>query len=190
MVKDDFNTRPPRGRWPFTRMWMFGNMMESAFEELSKKVTKDLVRERTLPSGAVVKELGPFVYGYSMTVGPDGKARIREFGNVKAETQKGQPKLDLKEKREPLVDVLTTDDEVKIIVELPGVSKDDIKLTGTEDSLAVSVDTTERKYYKKLGLPAKADPKTAESKYINGVLEITIKKLEKEQPKGKTIKID
>jgi hypothetical protein len=27
--------------------------------------------------------MGPFVYGYSMTIGPDGKPRVREFGNVR-----------------------------------------------------------------------------------------------------------
>jgi HSP20 family protein len=196
MVEDDYSTRPPRRLWPFTRMWMFENMenvfrqMENELEELSRKVSKDLMRERTLPSGAVVKEMGPFVYGYSMTVGPDGKPRIREFGNVKPETRMGRPKLDLKEKREPLVDVLRTDGEVQVIIELPGVSKDDIKLRGTEDSLTVSVDTLERKYYKELELPLKVDPKTAESKYINGVLEIIIKRLEKESPEGEPIKID
>jgi len=26
--------------------------------------------------------MGPFVYGYSMTMGPDGKPIVREFGNV------------------------------------------------------------------------------------------------------------
>ena len=37
-----------------------------------------------LPEGAKVREIGPFVYGYSMTIGPDGKPRVKEFGNVKS----------------------------------------------------------------------------------------------------------
>jgi HSP20 family protein len=201
MVKDDYWTRPHVRMWPFTRRWMFGNMenlfremedlMASEFKGLAEKVSKDLVRERTLPSGAIVKEMGPFVYGYSMTVGPDGKPRIREFGNIKPETRMGRPNLDIKDKREPLADVLTTDDDVQVIIELPGVAKDDIKLRGTEESITVSVDTAERRYYKKLELPVKTDPKTAKSRYTNGVLEITIKKLEKEEaPEGEPIKID
>ena len=36
-----------------------------------------------LKEGGKVREVGPIVYGYSMTIGPDGKPRIREFGNVK-----------------------------------------------------------------------------------------------------------
>jgi HSP20 family protein len=30
-----------------------------------------------------VKEFGPLVYGYSMTIGQDGKPLMKEFGNVK-----------------------------------------------------------------------------------------------------------
>jgi hypothetical protein len=29
------------------------------------------------------------VYGYSMTIGPDGKPKVREFGNVKSPFQGG-----------------------------------------------------------------------------------------------------
>ena len=190
-----------RSWWPFDRRWMFGNvedifsemedLMSSEFKELSEKAPEDLVREYTTPNGAKVKEWGPFVYGYSMTVGPDGKPQIREFGNVKAMRGMGRPQLDVKEGREPLTDVMTTDGEVKVIVELPGVAKSDIKLRGTEKSLTVSVDAEKRNYYKKLELPVKVDPKSAKSKYMNGVLEVTIKQSEKEkEPEGEEIKIE
>jgi HSP20 family protein len=163
--------------------------MAKEFGELSEKAPEDLVRERTLPSGAKVKEWGPFVYGYSMTVGPEGKPQIREFGNIKPGRQMGRPRLDVKEKREPLADVISTNGEIQVIVELPGVAKEDIKLHGTEDTITVSVETPKRKYYKKLELPDKIDATTAKSKYINGVLEVTVKKLKKEA-KGRSIKID
>jgi HSP20 family protein len=32
--------------------------------------------------GVKVREIGPLVYGYSATIGPDGKPNVREFGNV------------------------------------------------------------------------------------------------------------
>ena len=139
-----------RRRWPF-----FGSdlldidetfremqeMITKEFEELSKRAPKDLLRERTLPDGTKIKSWGPFVYGYSVTVGPDGKPKVREFGNVKTETRMGKPYIDVKEKREPLADVMTEDDEIRVIVELPGVEKKDIKLSGTETKLTISVDT-------------------------------------------------
>lgn len=191
-------------RWSKRRSLFFGSgpwdidetfremeeMMAKEFEELSKRAPKDLIRERTLPDGTKVKSWGPFVYGYSVTVGPDGKPKVREFGNFKAETRMGKPYMDIKEKREPLADVMTTDSEVKVIVELPGVEKKDIKLSGTEDKLTISVDTAERKYFKEVDLPAKVDPKKATSNYKNGVLDITIPKTKEEKPKGETINIE
>jgi HSP20 family protein len=165
-------------------------MMAKEFEELSKRAPKDLLRERTLPDGTKVKSWGPFVYGYSVTVGPDGKPKVREFGNVKPETRQGRPYIDVKEKREPLADVMTEDDEIRVIVELPGVEKNDIKLSGTETMLTISVDTAERKYFKEVELPTKVEIKKATSKYKNGVLDITIPKKKEEKPKGETINIE
>src|SRR6478672_6481609 len=57
---------------------------ENAFKDIETKAPKDLVREYETPGGGKVKEFGPFVYGYSMTIGPDGKPKVREFGNVKS----------------------------------------------------------------------------------------------------------
>jgi len=53
--------------------------MEREFEDIEKRIPKDLIREYTTLQGGKVREVGPMVYGYSMTVGPDGKPKIREF---------------------------------------------------------------------------------------------------------------
>ena len=193
-------------RTPYFREWLFGDMdetirdieemMEKEFKEFTTRLPKDFVRERKLPDGSKVKEWGPFVYGYSMTIGPDGKPQIREFGNVKPSLKPEpfglkRPSLDIKEEREPLVDVMTTNNEVKVIAELPGVEKNDVKLHGTEKTLTISVDTPERKYYKEVELPVSVNPKTAKSAYKNGVLEVTLTKTKEEKkPRGEPIKIE
>jgi HSP20 family protein len=186
-------------RWPFfgSDPWNMDEtfremqeMMAKEFEELSKRAPKDLEHEQTLPDGSKVKSWGPFVYGYSVTVGPDGKPKVREFGNFKTETREGKPYIDVKEKREPLADVMTEDGEVRVIIELPGVEKKDIKLSGTEDKLTISVETPDRKYFKEVELPAKVDIKKATSKYKNGVLDVTIPKKKEEKPEGEPINIE
>jgi HSP20 family protein len=162
-------------------------MMEEELKTFTSRVPKDYVKERKLPDGSTVRELGPFVYGYSVKVGPDGKPEIHEFGNVKPSRQGPQ----VKEEREPLVDVIETNGEIHIVVELPGVDKKDIKLTATEDKLSISVDIPQRKYYKEVELPAKVKVKEAKTQYKNGVLEITIPKIKEEKkPKGERISID
>ncbi|HDQ06743.1 MAG TPA: Hsp20/alpha crystallin family protein, partial [Candidatus Bathyarchaeota archaeon] len=137
-----------------------------------------------------------FVYGYSMTIGPDGKPKIREFGNVKPSMDPekcgiNRPCLDVKGEREPLVDIIDTNEEIKVIVELPGVEKEDIKLSGAEEQLTISVDTPQRKYFKEIEMPTTIDPKKARSSYKNGVLEVTVSKSgEKKKPSGEQIKIE
>ncbi len=160
--------------------------MEDEFKNFTEKVPKDYVKERKLPDGSTVKEFGPFVYGYSMKIGPDGKPEIQEFGNIK-KTQKGLPQV--KEEREPLVDVVETNSEVRVVVELPGVEKSDIKLHGTEDSLEISVDTPQYKYGKEVTLPAKVKVREAKSTYKNGVLEVILPKVETSKPRGTAIDI-
>jgi HSP20 family protein len=143
--------------------------------------------KKSLPDGSTVKEFGPFVYGYSMKIDPDGKPKIREFGNIK-KSLKGP---EFKEEREPLVDVVDTDGEIRIVVELPGVEKSDIKLHGTEESLEISVDTPDNKYYKEVKLPAKVKVSEAKSTYKNGVLEVVLPKVEtQKKTKGESIDIN
>ncbi len=161
-------------------------MMDEEMKSFTEKVPKEYVKERKLPDGSTVKELGPFVYGYSMKIGPDGKPEIQEFGNLK-KGLKGPPEV--KEEREPLVDIVETDTEVRVVVELPGVEKTDIKLHGTEDSLEIAVDTSNYKYGKEVQLPTKVQVKEARSTYKNGVLEVVLPKASPSKPKGEPINI-
>ncbi len=136
--------------------------------------------------GMRVEKKGPFVYGFSMRMGPDGKPQFEEFGNVKPAI-KGEGT----EEREPLVDVLEHKEEVAVIAELPGVRKEDIKLKATEETLAIRVDTQERKYAKLVKLRVKVKPETAKANYKNGVLEVKLKRKEPEkEEKGKEVKIE
>jgi HSP20 family protein len=137
-----------------------------------------------LPNGRTAKKWGPFVYGYSIRMGPDGKPRVREFGNIQPGTRLGRPRINIKERREPLTDVITTDEKVEVVMELPGVEKKDIKLHGLEDSLMISVDTSQRKYHKKVALPVKVDPSRVKSSYKNGVLEVILPKKKEVEHKG------
>jgi HSP20 family protein len=165
---------------------------EEQFKSLQSTAPKDLVREYETPEGGKVREVGPIVYGYSMTIGPDGKPRVREFGNVKSPLRGGLFRRPLiSSEREPLADVTTTDKEVKVIVELPGVSKENIKVNAYDNSVEVTTtDPEKRKYHEVIEIPPETDIETAKSTYKNGILEITFKKKEQSKPKGKQINIE
>ena len=168
-------------------------MFEESYEEMEKKAPKDLVREYKTSEGLKVKEFGPLVYGYSMTVGPDGKARVKEFGNVKPPHNLGPGSVAkplISGEREPLVDVITTDNEVKVTVEMPGIAKENIKLNAYENNVEVKSEDPQRKYHRVIDIPLEADIETVKSSYKNGILEIIFKKKEQIRPKGKEIRVE
>jgi len=139
-----------------------------------------------------VREVGPIVYGYSMTIGPDGRPRVKEFGNVKSPIRRGRgfsrsPMIS--SEREPLSDIPVTDKEVRVVVEMPGVSKDKIKINAYEDKVEITTED-EKKYHEVIDIPPEADIETVKSSYNNGILEIVFKKKEKRTSKGKEIKVD
>jgi len=158
---------------------MFGEF-ERLMEELEREMTETIKQLENMPEiknpdGSTRREHGPFVYGYSVKIGPEGKPVVREFGNMKPGIEERQP-LDIRERREPLVDIIEDDDSIKVLAELPGVEKHDIILQATAYTLTIEVDTVDRKYFKELAFPVDIDKSTAKSSFRNGVLEITFKK--------------
>ncbi len=176
--------------WRRRRRPRWSDLFEDIFEEF-ERMEEELFRRfwEELPSWREMEEsvkvYGPYVYGFSISIGPDGKPVVREFGNVRP-TRFGPRFV---EEREPLVDVAEEDDEVVVVAELPGVEKEDIELNATERELVISVDTEKRKYYKRLELPAEVDPKSAKASYRNGILEVRLKKARPER-RGERIKIE
>lgn len=177
-----------RRRFPF----MFG--WEDEFERMREEMEEMMDRMMEGFEGIKEEDLEklsekPYVYGWSIKIGPEGKPIIREFGNRPKAVPKGAK---VSEEREPLVDVIEEKDRIKIVAELPGVSKEDIDLKTTEEKLEIRVDTPERKYHKVIDLPCKARPLSAKASYKNGVLEVTLERVEpkKEEKGGFRVKIE
>jgi HSP20 family protein len=199
--KKFFSGRKTFGSWNFDDIFTeFDEMRKDIertfseqFKNIENRVPKDLVKEYETPEGGKVRQVGPIVYGYSMTIGSDGKPNIREFGNVKSHFAGNggffqQPSIS--SEREPLVDVSSTDKEVKIVVEMPGIKKENIKINAYENSVEISSDDPQRKYRKLIDLPTEADIETVRSIYNNGILEIAFNKKKQTKPKGKEIKVE
>ncbi|MHA1229500.1 MAG: Hsp20/alpha crystallin family protein [Candidatus Helarchaeota archaeon] len=117
------------------------------------------------------KKLGPYVWGFSLTITPDRKPIIREFGNIK----KRSNGVSIQEKWEPLIDIIDEKNELIIIVEIPGITEDQIKIQSFEDYCELNI-IGQKKYYKKIDFPNKVQPSSAQIRYKNGILELTYKK--------------
>ena len=150
-------------------------MMQEAFKNVEQHVPKNLVRERKMEDGSTVREMGPIVYGYSVKIGPDGKPVVRKFGNIDAFPNLRGGGISLKGEREPLVDVIKGEGEVRVVAEVPGVAKEDLKVTADENTVTIESLTGDQRYHKRIDLPEVVDPKTAKSTYKNGILEVSFK---------------
>ena len=157
--------------------WKKRSEWDEFFKEFDKleKMVDDLMNDAVDDSSKEQKEKkfpNPYVLGFSVSIGPDGKPQVHKFGSIQSSAQD----LEFPKEREPLVDVLSDKKEVVIIAELPGVEKEDIKLEVTESTLKIIVDTPQRSYYKELDLPAEVQNNSVQTSYKNGVLEVRLKK--------------
>ncbi len=129
---------------------------------------------------------GPYYYGYSMTIGPDGKPVVKEYGNIRPALLPGG------ETREPFADVIVDDKEkvLKIVAEMPGVEKKDIKIEVIGQTVNIDAERADRKYHTKVPIKQKVDEDSVKATYANGILELKFKLKEEDRPKGKTVTVE
>lgn len=139
-----------------------------------------------MASSENAQTFGPYYYGYSLTVGPDGKPVVKEYGNV-------QPSLLQKsETREPFVDVIVDNKEkvLKIVAEMPGVEKKDIKIEVVERAVNLDAENNDKKYHTKVPIKQKVDEDSVKATYSNGILEVKFKLKEEDRPQGRTVQVE
>lgn len=160
------------------------------FDNLFRKMTRpfmdmdDIWDE--LKSSANLQTFGPYYYGYTVTIGPDGKPIVKEYGNVRPGL------LPTSETREPFVDVIIDDKEkvLQIVAEMPGVEKKDIKIEVVGRTVNLDAEHGEKKYHTKVPIKHKVDEDSVKATYANGILEVKFKLKEEEKPKGKTVEVE
>lgn len=107
---------------------------------------------------------------------------------------------------EPRADVHETNDAYKVAFDLPGIEKEDVKVTFEENTLTVSgerksetrsedsnyhrVERVQGSFCRTLRLPKNVDAQKIAANYKNGVLEITLPKAEEVKPKEIEININ
>ncbi|MGC8547759.1 MAG: Hsp20/alpha crystallin family protein [Candidatus Micrarchaeia archaeon] len=103
----------------------------------------------------------------------------------------------------PDVDLIDEGDHITVKADMPGVKKDDIKLKVNKSNITISAETKKEKeekgknyyyseraassYFRSIPLPTEVLPDTADAKFEDGTLEISIKKA-KEEGKEVTVK--
>ena len=165
-------------------MTIFDDEFEKVFKKMSSSFFDiDDIVEEFKGEGS---NFSPFYYGYTMTVGPNGKPIVKEYGTVKPEL------LPSTDTREPIVDVIVDEKEklVKLVAEIPGVEKTDVKILVQDKFVDISAEHDEKKYHVKVPIKHKVDENSAKASYKNGILELVFKLIEDEKPKGKKVEVE
>ena len=108
------------------------------------------------------------------------------------------------EGKQPRVDLLDREYEVVVRAELPGVNKDDVDITVSEYSVTLKAtvkheekeeegeyyrhEMSSGEYQRTLALPSAVDEEKAHATFKDGVLELTLPKLEKTH--RRTVKVE
>lgn len=163
----------------------FDSQFEKAFRRLSNHFfATDNIFE--IPNEARMQTFGPYYYGYEMTIGSNGKHHVKEWGNIRP--RNALTKSDI---RKPFVDE-SVDEKgrtLKLITEMPGIEKSDIKVNIIEGTVEISATHGDRKYSATVPLKYKVDENSAKAQYTNGILELTLS-LTEEKPKGRIVSVE
>ncbi|MFW9855341.1 MAG: Hsp20/alpha crystallin family protein [Candidatus Thorarchaeota archaeon] len=136
----------------------------------------------------------PITFGYSVRVGPDTnyQPEVRQWGNLNDFRKKqGLPEFQVPLDRflnRPLpigavessnryVDFIEEGGFLRIIMEVPGYSKDDLSIDIDEMGAEITVSSlNDQKLKQVINLPVKIDPSSTKTTLKNGILEIIGKK--------------
>ncbi len=161
----------------------FGRQGRDLFDLFFPDIQGEFSRMRDLMDRMVSDRMGktfekPFVYGFSMRVGPDGKPHVQEFGHRPSRALRaavGHESIGATP-REPLTDVVDRGKHVSITVEMPGVEREDVQLEVGTRTVVVSVEKADQRYHKEIELPCEVKPESATASCKNGILDLTIEK--------------
>ena len=72
------------------------------------------------------------------------------------------------------VSVYETDEEIRVVADLPGVDKEALRIKCDGRHVTISASTSASEYEERIELPARVDEHSASASFNNGVLEITL----------------
>ncbi len=111
------------------------------------------------------------MYGFTVKVGLGGDGmKVEPFGNIRRDEESGRSVV--QEVREPAVDIFEEQDHTLVVVELPGVGAENVRLDVKDDCLTITAEKGDKKYKKEVLLPGSFPREKMQVSCANGVLEI------------------
>jgi HSP20 family protein len=171
--------------WKFSRGML--EDIDSEFMEAENMLNKIFRTVREIEPATIANF--PYYYGYQITVGPDGKPKVREFGNVRPSARGLIEQTGI---REPMVDTAINEKEntLTITAEMPGITKQNIKVNVADESVSIHAEQAEKKYHTDIPVNVQIDDASAKATYTNGILELKFKLKEAPKLKSREVQVD
>ncbi len=121
----------------------------------------------------------PFMKGFKMTMGPDGKFTVNPMDKrPKSQPREQEEEVYVEPSIDPVLDVFEEDELIIIVAEVPGVQKSDvnIRIEGQKLVLDAVSSQTEKEYFSEVDLSHRVDKNSIKARINNGILEIKLKK--------------
>ena len=134
--------------------------IEDEFEEMRKTINR-MLKDAFEGKLGVFRE--PFIYGFTTR----SRDAARSEGAVRAVERQEVVS------RDPLSDVILTEDAVYVTADLPGIHDEEISTRIDGRRLIIEAEG-EPRYYSAIELPHDVDPATLERTFRNGVLDIAV----------------
>lgn len=139
-----------------------------------------------------LESTSPYYYGYQISIGSDGIPHVREFGNGSRPTRRALVEHNENEIRQPFVDTSFNEKENTYVItaEMPGLTKEDIKVNISQQTVTISAERAGKKYHTEIPFDVELDDTSARATYTNGIVELKIKTKQQPKRKSKEIKIE
>jgi HSP20 family protein len=167
-------------------------MTTERFEDISlySNISKNVTRKYKRSKDRQIRKAYSLFYEYSETILGEEKSRkefektARVVSNIDDSNSIADDDYDTavfertsSKGEDPLVEVITSKNEVKVVIEMPQVNKKVIKVNAYEGCLEVYTDNIqERKYRHVIDIPSDVDITSGKSTYRNGILEVVFRK--------------
>ena len=110
------------------------------------------------------------------------------LGEIEAMPISVPQKAQLFPRQKSIGNIEDRDEDIVLSADLPGIEKKDIELSVDHDSIAFKAKTEGRDYDFGQSFDFKLNPEEVKATFVNGVLDVVVKKAE--GTKGKTIQIE
>ncbi len=134
--------------------------MDKYFEDFEKDLEEAV--KNSIFSGR--GDSRPFVAGFSFNLGPQGKPSVQIFGDNPARRDGF---------RSPISEQIVDDKNstLRLLLEMPGVEKQDIKIETTDETAVITAEKDSKKYRAQVNLNSEVEPDSGKAEYKNGILE-------------------